>query len=77
MKAKHLRVTVMYKDGSNSTFEGVIRIFPSFDGSKIFLMKDLTEEEMKIYNKDPNEDEDFMTCTIENAMEVNLFVSVM
>lgn len=74
---KKLRVTVLYKDGTNTCFTGITRISPSYDGSKIFLLKDLTPEEMKLYGRNPDEDEDFLTCTIENAEEVNLFVTTM
>lgn len=78
MKAKFMRVVVMSKDGKYiSTYEGISRIAPSFNGDKVFLTKELTAEEMELYKRDPNEDEDYITCTIEDAKEVNLIVTMM
>lgn len=72
-----LRVTVIYKDGTASSYNGISRISPSYEGDKLFLLKDLTEEEMSLYNRNPEEDEDFITCTIENTKEATILIAVM
>lgn len=73
-----MRVVVMSKDGKYiSTYEGISRVSPSYNGDKVFLTKELTPQEMELYKRDPNEDEDYITCTVENAKEVNLIITMM
>lgn len=73
-----MRVVVMSKDGEYvSTYTGISRIAPSYNGDKVFLTKELTQEEMELYERDPNEDEDYITCTVENAKQVNLIITMM
>lgn len=74
-----MRIMIMNKETGEyvSTFEVISRIAPSHNGDRIFLTKELTPQEMELYKRDPNEDEDYITCTVENAKQVNLIITMM
>ena len=76
MKNKFMVTVISKKDGSTSTYSGIDRISPSHDGNAMFLIKDLTDKEMKLYDRDPNEQEDYISVCVENIRECTILITM-
>lgn len=69
-----MTVLAISNDGKKSScYEGISRIQRSYEGDVFYLTKELTPEEMKIYGRNPDEDEDYMTCKVD-ATQYKLLV---
>lgn len=69
-----MTVVIIKKDGMSTCYRGISRISPLFNGKDLCLLKDLTPKEMELYNRNPDEDEDFMAIKVENYSESTILI---
>lgn len=73
---KRFKVVVLENGNYRSQYDGISNIYPSFDGKHLYLVKELTEEEIHLYKNHKDFFGDKLVCTIDNADNVTLITTL-